>query len=56
VLDEIRDVYRCHAVQFPWQNGDVMMLDNMLVAHGRTPFKGARKILVAMAGSSKSSR
>ncbi|MGQ0554671.1 MAG: TauD/TfdA family dioxygenase [Nitrospiraceae bacterium] len=53
VLDEIRDVYRCHAVQFPWKRGDVMMLDNMLVAHGRTPFKGPRKILVAMAESSK---
>lgn len=53
VLDEIRDVYRCHTVQFPWKRGDVMMLDNMLVAHGRTPFKGPRKILVAMAESSK---
>lgn len=54
VLDEIRDVYRCHAVQFPWQRGDVLMLDNMLVAHGRTPFNGPRKILVAMAESSRS--
>jgi len=54
ILNEIRDVYRCHAVQFPWQKGDVMMLDNMLVAHGRTPFKGPRKILVAMAEPSKS--
>lgn len=53
VLDEIRDVYRCHAVQFPWQEGDVLMLDNMLAAHGRTPFKGPRKILVAMSESSK---
>jgi alpha-ketoglutarate-dependent taurine dioxygenase len=56
VLDEIRDVYRCHAVQFPWRNGDVLMLDNMLAAHGRTPFKGSRKILVAMSGSSKDSQ
>jgi alpha-ketoglutarate-dependent taurine dioxygenase len=53
VLDEIRDVYQCHAVRFPWEEGDVLMLDNMLVAHGRTPFKGPRKILVAMAESSK---
>ncbi|MGC4098054.1 MAG: TauD/TfdA family dioxygenase [Nitrospira sp.] len=54
ILDEIREVYQCHAVQFPWQAGDVLMLDNMLAAHGRTPFKGPRKILVAMAESSKS--
>jgi alpha-ketoglutarate-dependent taurine dioxygenase len=56
VLDEIRDAYQCHAVRFPWQEGDVLMLDNMLVAHGRTPFKGPRKILVAMAEANKSCR
>jgi alpha-ketoglutarate-dependent taurine dioxygenase len=54
VLDEIRDIYQCHAVRFPWEEGDVLMLDNMLVAHGRTPFKGPRKILVAMAEAHKS--
>ena len=49
LLDEIRDLYRSLAVQFAWRQGDVMMLDNMLAAHGRTPFKGRRQILVAMA-------
>ena len=49
VLDEIREVYRHIEVRFPWQEGDVLMLDNMLAAHGRTPYKGPRKILVAMA-------
>ena len=49
LLEEIRDVYRSLAVQFVWQPGDVMMLDNMLAAHGRTPFTGRRQILVAMA-------
>jgi hypothetical protein len=29
--------------------GDILMVDNMLVAHGREPFSGPRKILVAMA-------
>jgi hypothetical protein len=28
-----------------------MMLDNMLVAHARTPFEGPRKVVVAMAES-----
>ncbi|HET9359032.1 MAG TPA: TauD/TfdA family dioxygenase [Vicinamibacterales bacterium] len=36
-------------VDAPWQKGDIMMLNNMLVAHGRRPFKGKRKIVVAMA-------
>lgn len=48
-LEDIREVYRSLAVQFAWQQGDVMMLDNMLAAHGRTPFAGRRQILVAMA-------
>ncbi len=49
VLDEIREVYQQETIQFPWQKGDILMLDNMLVAHGRNPFTGPRKILVAMA-------
>lgn len=49
VLNEVREVLDKHTVLFPWQNGDVMMLDNMLTAHARTPFEGPRKIVVAMA-------
>ena len=49
VLDEIRDAYQRSAVVFPWKAGDVLLLDNFLISHGRTPFVGPRKILVAMA-------
>jgi alpha-ketoglutarate-dependent taurine dioxygenase len=48
-LDAIRAVYAACTVAFPWQAGDVLMLDNLLVAHGRTPFTGDRKVIVAMA-------
>ncbi|MEG4889091.1 TauD/TfdA family dioxygenase [Microcoleus sp. F8-D3] len=49
VLDKIRDLYQQEAVIFPWQEGDVLMLDNMLTAHGRMPFSGLRKVVVGMA-------
>ena len=50
--DEIAEVglaFDKAVVDAPWQKGDIMMLNNMLVAHGRRPFKGKRKIVVAMA-------
>lgn len=49
VLEEIREVYRQTSVVFPWQKGDLLMLDNFLASHGRRPFVGPRRILVAMA-------
>ena len=51
VLDEIREIYHQEAVNFSWQEGDILMLDNMLTAHGRLPFIGNRKIVVGMAES-----
>lgn len=48
VVEEIREAYRQETVAFPWQPGDLLMMDNMLVAHGRNPFGGPRKILVSM--------
>lgn len=48
-LGHIREVYAQEALVFPWQKGDVVMLDNMLIAHSRTPFTGPRKVVVGMA-------
>jgi alpha-ketoglutarate-dependent taurine dioxygenase len=49
VFDDIRAVWAEETVSFPWVEGDVLMLDNMLVAHARRPFEGPRKVVVAMA-------
>lgn len=48
VLAEINEVYQQSQTSFPWQQGDILMLDNMLIAHGRNPYVGFRKIVVAM--------
>lgn len=49
LLDTVRRAYDDATVAFPWQGGDVLMLDNRLIAHGRRPFAGDRKVIVAMA-------
>lgn len=33
---------------FSWGKGDILLLDNMSIAHGREPYAGERKIVVAM--------
>ena len=47
-MNEVRDVLWQNASLFPWQQGDLLVCDNLTVSHGRQPFAGDRRILVAM--------
>jgi alpha-ketoglutarate-dependent taurine dioxygenase len=49
VLDQLRGAYLAEKTVFPWEKGDVLVLDNMSVAHGRESYLGKRKVLAGMA-------
>jgi len=48
-LDQICEAYEKVKVVFSWTEEDVLLLDNMLTAHGRNPFTGKRQVVVGMA-------
>lgn len=48
VVSHIRDAYAAEKQLFPWQQDDVLLLDNMTIAHAREPYAGERNVIVAM--------
>ncbi|MGH3932482.1 MAG: TauD/TfdA family dioxygenase [Pseudonocardiaceae bacterium] len=48
MLTQIRDAYAEELVAIPWEAGDVMVIDNVLAAHGRQPYRGPRSVFVGM--------
>lgn len=44
----IKDAYKQEEKAFKWHVGDVMLIDNWRVSHGRKPFEGQRRVLVSM--------
>lgn len=52
-VQTINAVYDSHTVRDGWQSGDLMLVDNIRMAHGREPYAGPREILVAMADATK---
>jgi alpha-ketoglutarate-dependent taurine dioxygenase len=47
-MEHIRACYRDCGARFDYREGDVLVVDNMLTAHGREPFTPPREIVVAM--------
>lgn len=48
IVENLRRAYLESLVSFTWERGDVIVLDNLLTAHSRSPYTGARRILFAM--------
>ena len=48
-IDLINDAYAECTVREPWQAGDVMVVDNLRMAHSREPYEGERRVAVALA-------
>lgn len=49
-IKHVTDVIWENLQFFAWRQGDILAIDNRSVSHGRMPFKGPRRILVAWSG------
>lgn len=47
-MQQVRKAIDAETQRFDWQAGDVLLLDNFRVAHGREAFRGSRRILAAL--------
>jgi alpha-ketoglutarate-dependent taurine dioxygenase len=48
-LEHVRDTIWKHMIAEPWQQGDMLVIDNFAVSHGRLPYRGPRQVVVAWA-------
>ena len=44
----IMTVLTRETIPVAWENGDLLLVENMIAHHGRMPYKGVRKVLVAL--------
>jgi hypothetical protein len=47
-MAQVRKAFEARAQRFDWQSGDLLLLDNFRVAHGREAFRGPRRVLAAL--------
>ncbi|WP_327341293.1 TauD/TfdA family dioxygenase [Streptomyces europaeiscabiei] len=47
-VDTINEVYERHTVPVPWREGDLLLVDNVAAAHSRAPYRGERRVVVAL--------
>ncbi|GAA0460132.1 TauD/TfdA family dioxygenase [Streptomyces sp. NPDC046215] len=47
-VETINAAYRAAAVGEPWRDGDVLLVDNLRMAHSRDPYEGEREVVVVL--------
>lgn len=48
LIQQINSAYERATLREPWRAGDLMLVDNVRMAHSREPYRGDRTVLVAM--------
>ncbi len=51
MLGQIRAVVNAHKLLFDWQKNDLLMIDNLLLMHGREAFSGSRSTLAYLSAT-----
>ncbi|MEB1528123.1 TauD/TfdA family dioxygenase [Xanthomonas sp. WHRI 7945] len=51
MLADVRRILNHNKLLFDWQKNDLLMIDNVLMMHGREPFKGERKTLAYLSST-----
>ena len=49
IVQTINEAYEAHTVRERWKAGDMLLVDNIRMAHAREAFEGPREIVVALA-------
>ncbi|WP_172387171.1 amino acid adenylation domain-containing protein [Streptomyces sp. MNP-20] len=44
----INEAYEKHTLREPWRAGDLLVVDNLRMAHSREPYEGAREVAVVL--------
>jgi alpha-ketoglutarate-dependent taurine dioxygenase len=50
-LTQVRNIINSKKLLFPWQKKDLLVIDNMLMMHGRESYAGARKTLAFLSST-----
>lgn len=55
-LRQIRSAFDAEEVEFEWNHNDILVIDNMRIAHARNSYRGRRRVLAAMGRPSSRER